>query len=82
MSLGGQSLSEGKQHVCLDICLPEVHTLLPAGKSTVGGGGVEMSQSWSKELGGSLLPWGSRNARERPAMFSASLEDPGEEAAA
>lgn len=48
----------------------------------MGRGGVEMSQSWSKELGGSLLPWGSRNARERPAMFSASLEDPGEEAAA
>lgn len=42
-----------------------------------------MSQSWSKELGGSLLPrGGSRNAREQPAMFSASLEDPGEEAAA
>ena len=38
MSLGGQSLSEGKQRVCLDICLPEVHALLPAGKSTVGGG--------------------------------------------
>lgn len=45
-------------------------------------GGVEMSVL-EHGAGGSLLPWGgSRNAREQPGMFSASLEDPGEEVAA